>query len=132
MGTRFLASVEAPVNRAWKQMILDAASEDAVKFDAWNDILPPARSGGYKTSLRAIRTPFIDHWQQHREEAKQEAEQLRGVLLKAIKQGRQHELVPGAGQSAGIIGDILPAGDIVRQTIDEAGLALKQSANLLT
>ena len=113
-------------------MILDAASEDAVKFDAWNDILPPTRSGGYKTSLRAIRTPFIDHLQQHREEAKQKTEQLREELLEAIEQGRQYELVPGAGQSAGMIGDILPAGDIVRQITEEAEYALKQSSILLT
>ena len=40
VGTRFLASVEAPVGQGWKQAILEAASEDAVKFDAWNDISP--------------------------------------------------------------------------------------------
>jgi hypothetical protein len=51
VGTRFLASEEAPVSQLWKQMIVDAASENAVKFDAWNDIMPPSRSGGYETSL---------------------------------------------------------------------------------
>jgi enoyl-[acyl-carrier protein] reductase II len=128
VGSRFLASVEAPISQAWKQMIVDAASEDAVKFDAWNDINPPAKSGGYGTVLRAIRTPFIDQWQQRREEAKQHAERLRGEVLAATQQGKLHELMPVAGQSAGLIRDILPAGDIVRRMVTEAQHALERSA----
>jgi NAD(P)H-dependent flavin oxidoreductase YrpB (nitropropane dioxygenase family) len=112
-------------------MIVEAASEDAIKFDAWNDIIPPLRGGGYKTSLRAIRTPFIDHWQQHRDEAGQEADRLWGEILAAVRQGKQHELVPGAGQSAGLIGDILPAGEIMHQMVIEAARALEQSARVL-
>jgi nitronate monooxygenase/enoyl-[acyl-carrier protein] reductase II len=131
VGTRFLAAEEAPVSQEWKQMIVEAASEDAIKFDAWNDIMPPLRGGGYKTSLRAIRTPFIDHWQQHRDEARQEADRLRGEFLKAVRQGKQHELVPGAGQSAGLIDGILPAGKIVHQMVIEAERALEGSARLL-
>ncbi len=131
VGTRFLAAEEAPVNQIWKQMIVEAASEDAIKFDVWNDIIPPSREGGYKTSLRAIRTPFIDHWQQHREEARQEADRLRDEILEAVRQGKQHELVPGAGQSAGLVNDILPAGEIVHQMFTEAERALEQSARFL-
>lgn len=132
VGTRFLASVEAPISQGWKQMIVEAPSEDAVKFDAWNDISPPPRSGGYGTVLRAIRTPFIDQWQQHRDEAKQEAERLRGEVLAAVQQGRLHELMPVAGQSAGLIRDILPAGEIVRRMVAEAQQALERSTKLLT
>ncbi len=43
IGTRFLASEEAPVNEVWKQMIVESESDDAVKFDAWHDIMPPSR-----------------------------------------------------------------------------------------
>jgi nitronate monooxygenase/enoyl-[acyl-carrier protein] reductase II len=130
-GTRFLASVEAPVNQGWKRMIVEAESEDAVKFDAWNDIIPPQRSGGYPTIMRSIRTPFIDRWHGRRDEAKQEAERLQGELLAAMEQGRQHELVPAAGQSAGLVREILPAGEIVRQMVDEAQQALERSSKLL-
>jgi enoyl-[acyl-carrier protein] reductase II len=132
VGTRFLASVEAPISQGWKQMIVEAASEDAVKFDAWNDINPPARSGGYGTVLRALRTPFIDQWQERRDDAKQQAERLRGEVLAAVQQGRLHELVPVAGQSAGLIHDILPAGEIVRRMVAEAQQALERSTTLLT
>lgn len=131
IGTRFLAAEEAPIKHEWKQMIVDAASEDAVKFDAWNDIMPPLRSGGYQTRMRAIRTPFIDHWQEHLDEAKRNAERIRGELQEAIRNGNQHELVPGAGQSAGLIKDILPAAEIVRQIAAEAERSLMHGAKLV-
>lgn len=132
VGTRFLASEEAPVSDIWKQMIVDAASEHAVKFKAWNDIMPPSSSGGYETSLRAIRTPFIDHWQQHRNEAKLEAESLRTVVVDAMEKRKLYELVPGAGQSAGLVGDILSAGEIVLKMVAEAKQILEQSMIYLT
>jgi nitronate monooxygenase/enoyl-[acyl-carrier protein] reductase II len=132
VGTRFLASVEAPISHGWKQMIVEAASEDAVKFDAWNDINPPPRSGGYGTILRALRTPFIDQWQQRRDEAKQQAERIRGEVLAAVQQGKLHELMPVAGQSAGLIHDILPAGEIVRRMVVEAQQTLERATKLLT
>lgn len=127
IGTRFLASEEAPIDQKWKQMIVGAASEDAVKFDAWNDIMPPSRSGGYQTSMRALRTEYIDYWQQHGDDAKQEAERLRGELMEAIELGKQYELVPGVGQRAGMVDDILPAGEIVRRIAAEAEQTLAQS-----
>src|ERR1700704_4799846 len=40
IGTRFLASTEAPIDDAWKQAIAAAKSEDAVKVDVLNDIRP--------------------------------------------------------------------------------------------
>lgn len=127
IGTRFLASEEAPIDREWKRLIVNAASEDAVKFDPWNDIMPPMKPGGYQTSLRAIRTSYIDYWLQHRDEAKREAERLREDMREAIKRGKQYELVPGAGQSAGMINDILPAGEIINRITAVAEDALSQS-----
>jgi nitronate monooxygenase/enoyl-[acyl-carrier protein] reductase II len=131
VGTRFLASVEAPISEGWKQAILAAESEDAVKVDVWNDIIPLPGRGGYGTIPRALRTPFIAEWQQRRDEAKREAERLQGEVMAALQGGRFHELVPFAGQTVGAIRDILPAGEIVRQIMTEAEEALKQATRLL-
>src|SRR5436853_4730040 len=57
MGTRFLASKEAPIDDAWKQALLAAQSEDAVKVDALNDIRPIPGTVVYGTVLRSLRTP---------------------------------------------------------------------------
>jgi len=123
-GTRFLASEEAQISPVWKQMIVDAAAEDAVKVEVLNDIMPVPGGRGYGTVLRALRTPFIDTWRQRREEARRDAERLRGEVQSVLTQGRLHELFPGAGQSAGLIHTILPAAEIVRAIVAEARQAL--------
>jgi nitronate monooxygenase/enoyl-[acyl-carrier protein] reductase II len=68
VGTRFLATEESPIVDSWKQAIIDAAAQDAVKADVWNDIAPGMGSTGYGTVVRA-RTPFLDEWSAKREEA---------------------------------------------------------------
>src|SRR5277367_1745080 len=62
MGTRFLASKEAPIDDAWKQAIIEAHSEDAVKVEVLNDIIPGVGTVGYGTVGRTLRTPFFDEW----------------------------------------------------------------------
>ncbi len=94
VGTRFLASVEAPIPLGWKHRIVEAAAEDAVKVEVWNDISPVPGSRGYGTVIRALRTPFIDTWQQRRDDARREADRLRGEVLAALQQERIHELLP--------------------------------------
>jgi nitronate monooxygenase/enoyl-[acyl-carrier protein] reductase II len=128
IGTRFLASAEAPIGEAWKQAILAAESEDAVKADVWNDIVPLPGRGGYGTVPRALRTPFLDEWQSRRDEARREAERLGGEILMAVRQGQMNEYVPFAGQTAGAIHDILPAAEIVRQIVAEAEEVLRGAA----
>lgn len=128
IGTRFLASVEAPVDEGWKQMIVAAASEDAVKFDAWSDISPSPDHYNPDAVVRAIRTPFIDHWQHHRRAAKKHASRLLGEVVTLIEQNRQHELIPMAGQSAGLVHEILPVDEILRRMVNEAVRAITQSA----
>ncbi len=98
LGTRFLASVEAPVDDVWKQAILDSVSE------AWMQVVPDERepdpgSRGYGTRLRALNT-------------------------------RNEELLVG-GQSAGLIRDILSAGDIVRTIGSDAEQILADTVSRL-
>jgi nitronate monooxygenase/enoyl-[acyl-carrier protein] reductase II len=124
VGTRFLASVEAPISMGWKQVIVDAESEDAIKFDAWNDINPMPRVSEQGAVLRVIRTPFVDKWQHNRAGAVGMAAQLRGEVAAAARQGRLHEVLPIAGQSAGLIHEILPAKEIVLRMIAEANKIL--------
>ena len=76
LGTRFLASKEAPIADEWKHAIAAAQSEDAVKVDVLNDIQPLPGTVGYGTVLRSLHTPFIDEWSTKREEARRERERL--------------------------------------------------------
>lgn len=49
-----------------------------------------------------------------------------------MQQGKQYELVPGAGQNAEMIADILPAAEIVHQIIVEAENVLAQSTKMIS
>ena len=45
----------------------------------------------------------------------------------AIQEARFHEFVPFAGQSAGMLNDVLPAAEIVEKMAAEAEAALKRA-----
>jgi nitronate monooxygenase/enoyl-[acyl-carrier protein] reductase II len=132
VGTRFLASEEAQISPIWKQRVVDAVAEDAVRVEVLNDVMPSPGSFGYGTVLRSLRTPWIDTWQERRDEAKREAERLRNEVLPVFKQMRVHELFPAAGQSAGLIHNIEPAGEIVSRIVNEARQALQRSSDFMT
>jgi enoyl-[acyl-carrier protein] reductase II len=124
IGTRFLASDEASIGDPWKEVVVGATSLDAVKADVWDDIFPKPGGGAFDVVPRALRTRFIDEWQARRSEAKGEAERLQGEVWSGIQQGRMEEYVPFTGQSAGLISDVIPAGEIVQRLVQEAEGAL--------
>jgi enoyl-[acyl-carrier protein] reductase II len=127
MGTRFLASKEAPIDDAWKQAIVAAHSEEAVKVDALNDIRPLPGTAGYGTVLRSLRTPFMDEWGGKREEARRERDRLWAEIQAKTQAGRRHEVLLTAGQSVGGIKGLLSVGDILRQLVRETEEALAKA-----
>ncbi len=127
LGTRFLASTEAPIADEWRRAILAAASEDTMKVDALNDIRPLPGTAGYGTVLRSISTPFMEKWQAKREEARANREHLNQEMQAAIKAGRRHEMLLTAGQTAGGIKDVLPVAQIMWRIMAEAEVALSRA-----
>jgi nitronate monooxygenase/enoyl-[acyl-carrier protein] reductase II len=120
MGTRFLASAEMAVSAEWKRMILDADATDAVQAELLEAILPAYNRPHYRAAGRVLRTPFYDRWADRVDELAARAAQVGPEVLSAILAGGGHEYVPFAGQSAGLVHDILPAAEIVRRTVAEA------------
>jgi nitronate monooxygenase/enoyl-[acyl-carrier protein] reductase II len=127
VGIRFLASREATISDAYKQTILAAVSEDAVKFDALNVLLPSPGTKGYGRTLRSVRTPYIQELEAQPELGRRDSERLLGISRSAIEAGRLHEVMPTAGQSAGGIHEVLPAAEIVRRMVAEAEKALAEA-----
>jgi enoyl-[acyl-carrier protein] reductase II len=124
LGTRFLASEEAPIPSEWKQAIIAARSEDTMKAEVLNDISPLPGAAGYNTVLRSLHTPFLDEWTARPEEVRQNAERLRGLVVASHQAGRPHETLLTAGQTAGGINRILPVAEIMRSLLAEAEAAL--------
>ena len=128
LGTRFLASREAPIPDEWKRAIVAASSEDAMKAEVLNDMSPLPGTAGYGTVLRSLHTPFLDEWSAKREEARRERDRLRAHVVSTHQAGRQHETLLTAGQSAGGITEILSVADIMRRLVAEAETALSRPA----
>jgi enoyl-[acyl-carrier protein] reductase II len=128
IGTRFLASDEASIGDSWKHGIVEATSTDAVKAEVWDEIFPKPGAGAFDVVPRALRTAFIDEWQGRRAEAAREAERLQEDIWSGIQQGRMEDFVPFTGQSAGLVHEILPAGEIVRRLVRGAEDALRGTA----
>jgi enoyl-[acyl-carrier protein] reductase II len=130
IGSRFLASDEAPIPQAWKEAIVSAPSEEFVQVEFLNDIRPNPGAIGYGTRVRARRSEFVDKWEQRRDEIGRSPEEVLTELGAAVDEGRMHELIAVAGQSAGLVRSVVPAGQIVRDIVDEAERALRAAARL--
>jgi len=122
IGTRFLAASEAAlVSPEWQKKIMAAESEDAIKVNFIGSVFPVTSPNAYnEISPRALRTPFIDEWNQKQADAKSQAQQLRNTIMTGIKEGKSHQLVPFSGQSVGLIRDIRPAKEIINDIMRDA------------
>lgn len=131
LGTRFLASAEGPISAQWKQNIVSAQSEDTIKFEAWDDIFPPGENA-YPVLPRMLPSPFAKKWMSRRDEARRESERLQAEVETSIGNGTWGDLMPFTGQTAGLIDEVLPAGEIVRRIAAEAEETLRVATKLLS
>jgi enoyl-[acyl-carrier protein] reductase II len=127
-GTRFLASAEAEIDLDWKQAILAATSQETTRARFVNQLVPPPGPGAFDGAPRVLRTPFIDRWLGRDEEVMARHGELTSELTAAFEAGRAHELLPITGEIAGMVTEILPAGEIVRRMVEDAEAALRNGA----
>jgi nitronate monooxygenase/enoyl-[acyl-carrier protein] reductase II len=132
LGTRFIATREAPAPDTWKQAIIAAKSEDAIKVEVLNDISPLPGTAGFGTVLRSLHTNFLDEWSGKRDEARRERDRLRNEIVSTTQAGRPDATLLTAGQTAGGIKDIAPVADIMRRLVSETEVALGKGLNLFT
>jgi enoyl-[acyl-carrier protein] reductase II len=130
MGTRFLASTEAQIREDWKKAIINSESEDAVKFDSFDELFPP-RVKGYETVPRALNTEFIRKYKD-RESSRRDAAKVRQEIIPLLAKSAKaiDTLVPFTGQTTGLIREILPAAEIVHRTVTEARAILDQAGRI--
>jgi enoyl-[acyl-carrier protein] reductase II len=128
LGTRFIATQEAPAPEEWKQAIAQSRSEDAIKADVLNDISPLPGTAGFGTVLRSLHTPFLDEWSAKREEARRNRERLRQQIVSTTQAGQPHATLLTAGQSAGGIKDIPSVAELMRRLVAETEAALSRAS----
>jgi nitronate monooxygenase/enoyl-[acyl-carrier protein] reductase II len=120
MGTRFLTSTEMAISDEWKQMIVAADAQDTVKVVNSGAILPPYTLPSEEVDPRGLRSPLIDQLRTDPDGVAAAAPTTLPAVVQAVKEGRGHEYLPFAGQSVGLIHEVLPAGEIVRRAVAEA------------
>lgn len=126
LGTRFLATQEAPIDDGWQQGILSARSEDVIKAEALNAINPAPGTIGYGTTLNALRSDFLDRWNADLEGASVAADQLRAEIRESTARGARNQTIAGSGQGAGAIRDVLSVAEVIRSMVAEAEGLLKR------
>jgi enoyl-[acyl-carrier protein] reductase II len=130
IGTRFLTSVEAPIADDWKRALLTADSEQTLKFDVWHDVFPQT-GGAYEVAPRVLYSRFADEWQGRHDGAQSKAKELQQVIIDAISAGELRKLLQFAGQTVGMISDILPAAEITQRIAAQAEAVLRQAVQAL-
>ena len=122
LGTRFIATPEASVHDAYKQAVVKA------------DVGDTAFVGRGSHPIRQLRNAFSDKYLS-RERAGATKEELEAIfdganLKQAALEGDIEWGKVEAGQSVGLVNDILPAAEVMRRLVRELEEARKRIANL--
>jgi nitronate monooxygenase len=126
MGTRFLATKEAPSPDGWKRAILDAGGHDTVRTSipdyaneaAWPD----------PVAVRAIRNAFLDRWLGREDEVRRLGLELGEKLREARRRDDPAEMNLMAGEVVGLIKDLPSARTLLERVVKEAESLLPQLA----
>ena len=130
LGTRFLATTEMGIREAWKRRIIEADAIEAVKVPNAERVMPPFTMPqvGPPFAPRALRTPLIERLESEPETV--DPSVAGPAAVAAIRAGGGEDLLPFAGQSVGLIHEVLPAQELVRRLLAEAETALELGAQL--
>ena len=116
MGTRFVATEEAEVHEEFKRRIVKASIRDTVVTGA--KLGHPAR---------VLKTPFAKKIVELETKSFEEAEKLLlGSLRRAVVEGDVQGGSFMAGQSSGLINDIKPVKEVIKDIMEEFEKSINQ------
>jgi enoyl-[acyl-carrier protein] reductase II len=116
LGTRFLATDEAPVPQAYKDAIVASDGADTVVTTLSDSLSGRDWPGAW---ARLKRTRFVEQWLGREPELRRRREQLWDQVAKFQDDNADDGLM-WMGQSAGLVDAIKPAADVVRELVAEA------------
>ena len=117
LGTRFLATPEAPIPPSYKHAVLESDGHDTFLTEiadiANGRVWPGAMS-------RVLRNRLIERWAGREWEVRQRRNEVAAGLRAARERDDAAELNLQMGQTAGLITAIVPAAQVVRDIVAEA------------
>lgn len=117
MGTRFLATDEAPLPDSFKAAIVESDGHDTAISEipdiAVGRVWPGAMA-------RTRRNAFIARWAGRESALRAHQAQAAQDLAEARNMGDAENAVLYIGQDAGLIDAVLPAGEVVKRMVEQA------------
>ena len=124
MGTRFIATPEAPSLAAHKQAIVAAGLGETVATMVWDILWDEVWPGGIR--VRSLHNAMVDRWHGNEAELQTRIDAVRAEFIAAKAAGDITRIPLLAGVGAARIHDIRPAADIVRSVVSEAEAILNR------
>jgi NAD(P)H-dependent flavin oxidoreductase YrpB (nitropropane dioxygenase family) len=128
LGTRFLATPEAPFPDAYKQAICKSNGDDTLISELPDVISGRVWPGAF---ARALRNSFVQSWLGREGEVRLRQAELSARVREARESGDVDNGVLLIGQDAGLIDSIEPAAGVVKRMVSEAEALLSARASAL-
>jgi len=124
MGTRFYASRESGGENWEKERMLEAGTDDTVLTKIYDLTFesPFPRDVGD----RVLRNDYTASWHGRNDDVIIHREELRAQVVKAEEEGNARVAAVRAGNAVGMIHEIKPAGEIIREIVAVAERILRE------
>ncbi len=124
LGTALLAAAESGVSPNRRRRVLAAESADTVYtsvFDIADGRAWPAGVAG-----RVVRNRFSERWHGHEEDLREHRQEAQQALVAAWQADDPEVAAVWAGEAAGLVHRVEPAGEIVRRIASQAEQVLRE------
>lgn len=122
LGTRFLATCEAPVHESMKRAIVESDGHDTLTTEITDVASGHVWPGAY---ARVKRNRLVTDWIGREGELRRRREEVRERIDRARHEGDLDYAVVYTGQTAGLIDSIQPAGPLVETIVEDAAKIIR-------
>jgi NAD(P)H-dependent flavin oxidoreductase YrpB (nitropropane dioxygenase family) len=128
LGTRFLATPEAPLPERFKRAIVESDGHRTLLTEVPDVASGTVWPGAY---ARVERNRFVERWLGREGELRARQQEVAAGLQRALEAGDPEEAVLYTGQTAGLIEAVEPAAAVVARVVAEAAALLRERAPAL-
>src|SRR5437773_11004828 len=123
VGTRFLATTESPFHDAFKKLLIESDGTDTIVTDIADILLGVEWPGALE---RVARNRLVERWLGRTNELRRRREEVLPAMRRARGQGDRDEAIRYWGQTAALIAEVVPAGQVIDQMVAEAEAILRE------
>jgi nitronate monooxygenase len=123
VGTRFLATNESPLHEAFKKLIVESDGTDTIVTDLADVMLGTDWPGAVE---RIARNRVVERWLGRSNELRRRRDEVLLAMSQARLAGDAEEAIVYFGQSAALVREVVPAGQVVAEMVREAESILRE------